>query len=219
MTPISPPTSTLLILGLQSARPQADRGQSGGRRGQCQPPQTDAGLDAGRVARRGMGACHRTRGQYLRRGGQFAEHPGSSGRREHCPEHAGSRGRLDELGFCRDANETSYDAHFTTPAGHQGITFIASSGDNGSLAGASYPAASPNVLSVGGTTLLLSSTGAYQSESAWIDSGGGYSQYEPEPSLSGESSVHRLTGPRPTSPSMATRTRASGLRDRNQPLR
>ena len=38
------------------------------------------------------------------------------------------------------------------------------------------------MLSVGGTTLLLSSFGAYQSESAWTDSGGGYSKYEPEPS-------------------------------------
>ena len=85
-------------------------------------------------------------------------------------------------GFSETPNETSYDTYFTTPAGHQGITFIASSGDNGSLAGASYPAASPNVLSVGGTTLLLSSSGTYQSESAWTDSGGGYSQYEPEPS-------------------------------------
>ena len=85
-------------------------------------------------------------------------------------------------GFSETPNETSYDSYFTTPPGHQGITFIASSGDNGSLAGESYPAASPNVLSVGGTTLLLSSSGAYQSESAWTDSGGGYSQYEPEPS-------------------------------------
>jgi subtilase family serine protease len=85
-------------------------------------------------------------------------------------------------GFSETPGETSYDSNFTTPAGHQGITFIASSGDNGSMAGASYPAASPNVLSVGGSTLLLSSTGAYQSESAWTDSGGGYSQYEPEPS-------------------------------------
>jgi subtilase family serine protease len=85
-------------------------------------------------------------------------------------------------GFSETPNETSYDANFTTPANHQGVTFVASSGDNGSFAGASYPAASPNVLSVGGTTLVLSSTGAYQSESAWIDSGGGYSQYEPEPS-------------------------------------
>ena len=31
------------------------------------------------------------------------EYPGSSGRREHGPEYAGSRGRLDELGFQRDA--------------------------------------------------------------------------------------------------------------------
>jgi len=85
-------------------------------------------------------------------------------------------------GFSETPNATSYDTYFMTPNGHQGITFIASSGDNGSLAGAIYPAASPYVLSVGGTTLLLSSSGAYQSESAWIDSGGGYSQYEPEPS-------------------------------------
>ena len=85
-------------------------------------------------------------------------------------------------GFNETPNETSYDSHFTTPAGHTGITFVASSGDSGTMAGASYPAASPNVLSVGGTTLILSSSGAYQSESAWIDSGGGYSQYEKEPS-------------------------------------
>jgi subtilase family serine protease len=85
-------------------------------------------------------------------------------------------------GFSETPNETSYDTYFKTPAGHQGITFIASSGDSGSLAGASYPAASPYVLSVGGTTLLLSSSGAYQSESAWTDSGGGYSKYELEPS-------------------------------------
>jgi len=85
-------------------------------------------------------------------------------------------------GFSETPNETSYDSYFTTPPGHPGITFSAASGDNGSLAGAIYPAASPNVLSVGGTTLLVSSSGAYQSESAWTGSGGGYSKYEPEPS-------------------------------------
>ncbi len=85
-------------------------------------------------------------------------------------------------GFSETSSETSYDSAFATPSGHEGITFIASSGDSGGAAGASYPAASPNVLSVGGTTLTLSSTGAYQSEVAWTDSGGGYSQYEPEPS-------------------------------------
>jgi hypothetical protein len=81
-------------------------------------------------------------------------------------------------GFNEMANESSYDSTFTTPAGHTGITFIAASGDSGDV---EYPSASPNVLSVGGTSLNLSSSGAYGSETAWIGGGGGYSQYEPEP--------------------------------------
>jgi subtilase family serine protease len=81
-------------------------------------------------------------------------------------------------GYDEMSNEASYDKDFTTPAGHQGITFIASSGDLGS---AEYPGASPNVLSVGGTSLDLTSSGSYQSEAAWLLSGGGYSSYEPEP--------------------------------------
>jgi hypothetical protein len=98
-------------------------------------------------------------------------------------------------GFGEMSNEASYDSYFTTPPGHVGITFIASSGDSGAFAGASYPAASPNVVSVGGTTLNLSASGAYQSETAWISSGGGYSQYEPEPSY--QASV-QSTGARST---------------------
>ena len=82
-------------------------------------------------------------------------------------------------GFSEMPNETAYDTYFTTPAGHVGITFIAASGDSGTV---EYPSTSPNVLSVGGTTLTLSSSGTYQSESAWDDSGGGYSQFEAEPS-------------------------------------
>jgi hypothetical protein len=77
------------------------------------------------------------------------------------------------------SSETAYDSYFTTPAGHQGVTFVASSGDYG--APPSYPAVSPNVLSVGGTTLTLSSSGGYGSETAWSGSGGGLSAYEGEP--------------------------------------
>lgn len=76
-------------------------------------------------------------------------------------------------------SETSYDSHFTTPSGHTGITFVASSGDSG--APGVWPALSPNVLAVGGTTLDAGSNGSYVSETAWSNSGGGASQYEAEP--------------------------------------
>jgi len=78
------------------------------------------------------------------------------------------------------SGETSLDSNFLTPTGHTGVVFVASSGDSG--APTSYPAASPYVLSVGGTTLHLGTGNTYSSESAWSDSGGGISAYESKPS-------------------------------------
>src|SRR5262249_51812117 len=43
--------------------------------------------------------------------------------------------------------ENDADHYFTTPEGHQGVTFVAAAGDNGSV---NYPAASPDVVGVGG---------------------------------------------------------------------
>jgi hypothetical protein len=68
---------------------------------------------------------------------------------------------------------------FTTPGGHGGVTFVAGSGDNGTI---SYPAASPNVLGVGGTNINLDGNNNTSSETAWSGSGGGVSQYEFLPS-------------------------------------
>lgn len=75
--------------------------------------------------------------------------------------------------------EANYDNVFTTPSGHQGVAFVASSGDSG--AAVSYPAASPNVLAVGGTSLYLNGSN-YSSETGWSNSGGGLSVYERQPS-------------------------------------
>ncbi len=77
-------------------------------------------------------------------------------------------------------NEVSYDSEFLTPAGHPGVTWIAASGDHGSNK-FGYPAASPNVLTVGGTTLTLNQDNSIESETAWSGSGGGSSLYEPQP--------------------------------------
>jgi subtilase family serine protease len=73
------------------------------------------------------------------------------------------------------ATERTMDSHFLAT----GVTFLAASGDSG--AAVNYPAASPYVISVGGTSLTLNAQDNYQSESSWTGSGGGVSAYENEP--------------------------------------
>ena len=85
------------------------------------------------------------------------------------------------FGRSESSAELPLDATFTTPAGHAGVTFLASTGDYG--APAEYPAYSPNVVAVGGTTLATTdAAGDYGSEAGWADGGGGISGYEPQPS-------------------------------------
>ncbi len=86
------------------------------------------------------------------------------------------------------SDEATYDNIFTTP----GVTFVASTGDYGA-ADPEYPAFSPNVVSVGGTSLTLSADNSYNGETGFgyesnavgtfIGSGGGISLYEPEPAF------------------------------------
>ena len=76
--------------------------------------------------------------------------------------------------------ETSFDSTFTTPNGHAGVTFVASTGDSGTPA--EYPAFSPNVVGIGGTSLSLNASNNIISESAWSGSGGGTSSFESQPS-------------------------------------
>jgi subtilase family serine protease len=83
-------------------------------------------------------------------------------------------------GGSESSSEKGYDSTFLTPTGHQGVTFLASTGDSGSPAG--YPAYSPNVIAVGGTTLSIDTAGDYLGESAWADTGGGISTVESQPS-------------------------------------
>lgn len=114
-----------------------------------------------------------------------------------------------------DGSDTSLQASFesTFASGTtRGITFVAASGDNGGTNGANggctttadpqYPAASPQVLAVGGTapTLSVSLTGTVngiQSEPAWKDSGGGTSVDYPAPTWqpSGNRLIPDVAGP------------------------
>jgi subtilase family serine protease len=90
------------------------------------------------------------------------------------------------LYYVSGIDESSTDSVYTTPAGHQGVTFLASTGDQASPA-LGYPAVSPNVVGVGGTSLLVGTDNSYISESAWSGGGGGLSLEESQPSYqSGE---------------------------------
>jgi len=73
------------------------------------------------------------------------------------------------------AQEKSFDSHFN----HPGIAFTVSSGDSGY--GVQYPAASPYVTAVGGTSLYIGADGKYKNENAWSGAGSGCSQFEPKP--------------------------------------
>jgi Putative Ig domain len=80
------------------------------------------------------------------------------------------------------SRELSNDAYFVQPSTY-GVTYVAATGDAG--APGSYPAFSPNVLAVGGTTLHVDGNGNYSSESGWSSGGGGISPFEPQPAYQG----------------------------------
>jgi hypothetical protein len=121
---------------------------------------------------------------------------------------------FDESSFT-SSQVANYDSTvFTTPAGHVGgsatlggtgiaggVTFLSAAGDNGpyegdgtTLISPQYPATSPNVVAVGGTTLTVDGTSpnyTYGGETAWGEGertaresggGGGISALESQPS-------------------------------------
>ncbi len=71
---------------------------------------------------------------------------------------------------------SSFDGHFSAP----GVSFFAAAGDNG--AQVEFPAVSPYVTGVGGTSISIDSSGNKLSETAWSGSGGGTSTTTPIPS-------------------------------------
>jgi subtilase family serine protease len=93
------------------------------------------------------------------------------------------------------SNEASLDSTYFQQTG---VTYVASAGDSG--AAAEWPASSADVVSVGGTTLNLTSVGTYFSETAWSSSGGGTSALEPEPSYQVNAGI---TGGKRTVPDVA----------------
>jgi N-acetylneuraminic acid mutarotase len=84
----------------------------------------------------------------------------------------------NSYGGSEDPGESSWDAAYYD---HPGVAVTAAAGDGGY--GVSYPAASPYVTAVGGTTLTRDPGVARGwAETAWSGTGSGCSAYEPKPS-------------------------------------
>ena len=81
----------------------------------------------------------------------------------------------NSYGGGESSGETTTDAAYR----HPGVAVTASSGDGGF--GVDYPAASPFVTAVGGTSLTRSSRDRGWKETAWSGGGSGCSRYEPRP--------------------------------------
>jgi subtilase family serine protease len=87
---------------------------------------------------------------------------------------SGAKVVSNSYGSVESGAEVAQDKHYNRP----GVTMVVSSGDGGY--GTNYPAASPAVVAVGGTSLHMSG-GRVTSETAWDGAGSGCSQYEAKP--------------------------------------
>jgi subtilase family serine protease len=87
-------------------------------------------------------------------------------------------------GGSETSTDLTYDSEYF---GHSGVVYTASSGDNSYGAGVIYPATSPNVVGVGGTSLSTASNTRGWTEKVWYTNssegtGSGCSSNEPQPS-------------------------------------
>lgn len=105
------------------------------------------------------------------------------------------------LGLCettyKSSGEMAADDQIFKQAVAQGQTFAVATGDsgadeckNGGIT-PSYPATSPYVVAVGGTTLYATSSNNWSSEKMWINAGGSPSTVEAKPSWQTKGDTHR----------------------------
>ncbi|HEX3606500.1 MAG TPA: peptidase S8 [Candidatus Dormibacteraeota bacterium] len=93
----------------------------------------------------------------------------------------------NSYGVAESAQEMQWDPYYR----HPGIAITAASGDGGY--GTGYPAASPLVTAVGGTTLRRDSSSRGWSETPWSGASSGCSRYQPKPSWQHDAGCSRRT--------------------------
>ncbi len=100
--------------------------------------------------------------------------------------------------FSESRGENNRDPIFNNASLPQ-VVHLACSGDTGGKV--VYPAASPYVIGIGGTTINRDANNNYVSETTWTHGGGGKSSYEPRPSF--QNSVQSVVGTQWGTPDIA----------------
>ena len=104
-----------------------------------------------------------------------------------------------EVSMSFGGSEFSYEAYYDVYFTQSKVVYFASAGDS---PGVIWPSASPNVVSVGGTSISRNpTTGAFQQEMAWQSGGGGPSLYESRPS--DQNGISTIVGTRRGTPDVA----------------
>src|SRR4051795_3434599 len=108
----------------------------------------------------------------------------------YAAEDTAARLGANEISNSYGGSESSSDPSSNSHFNHPGVAITVSSGDSGY--GVEYPAASPYVTAVGGTTLNRASNARGWTESAWSGSGSGCSAFEAKQSWQTDSGcTHR----------------------------
>ncbi len=111
---------------------------------------------------------------------------------------AGGLAGVKQISMSWGGGEFSGESSFDSTFNSVNATYFASAGDTGGAQ--EYPAESPKVVGVGGTSLTVSHH-TYVSEKAWSGSGGGKSSYEGIPSY--QSALSSLLGSKRGGPDIA----------------
>ena len=109
----------------------------------------------------------------------------------YAAEDTAARLGANEISNSWGAGESSGDTAGNVHFDHPGVAVTASSGDGGY--GVEYPAASPKVTAVGGTTLSRASTARGWAETAWSGAGSGCSAFEAKPTWQKDTGCSRRT--------------------------
>jgi hypothetical protein len=94
----------------------------------------------------------------------------------------------NSYGGGEDSSDPSSDSAYFN---HPGVAIFVSAGDSGY--GAQYPASSPNVIAVGGTSLVTGSTARGWAETVWNGTGSGCSSVESKPSWQKDTGCSKRT--------------------------